>query len=254
MSQYYIKTFSNNILVYVINSCCVVYLYIVWYEGIRYHITLLITHDSMTSVIVIWRNPLSYHIAYHTRLYDKRDCDMKESAIISHCWSHTTLWQAWLWYEGIRYHITLLITHDSMTSVIVIWRNPLSYHIADHTRLYDKRDDFDFPIVNFPYLSSNIPESPAYSVFVSQLVRYARVCSKYEDFLFRGSILVSKLLKRDILHGNSMVSSCLCKSWWLPHVGHEMLTLSWTHDFTRFGESTIHYIYIYIIYNWIWQF
>ena len=61
---------------------------------------------------------------------------------------------------------------------------------------YDKRDDFDFPIVNFPYLSSNIPESPAYGVFVSHLIRYPRVCSKYEDFLFRGYILVSKLLKQ----------------------------------------------------------
>ena len=64
------------------------------------------------------------------------------------------------------------------------------------TRLYDKRGDFDFPIVNYPYLSSNIPESPAYGVFVSPLIRYARVCSKYEDFLFWGSILVSKLLKQ----------------------------------------------------------
>ena len=36
---------------------------------------------------------------------------------------------------------------------------------------FHKRDDFDFPIVNFPYLSSNIPESPAYGVFVSQLIR-----------------------------------------------------------------------------------
>ena len=75
---------------------------------------------------------------------------------------------------------------------------------------YDKCDDFDFLIVNFPYLSSNIPEFPAYGVFVSQLIRYARVGSKYEDFLFRGSILVSKLLKRDIPHGlhfgNSMVA------------------------------------------------
>ena len=62
------------------------------------------------------------------------------------------------------------------------------------TQLYDKRDDFDFPIVNFLCLSSNIPESPAYGVFVSQLIRYARVCLK--DFLFRGSILVSKLLKQ----------------------------------------------------------
>ena len=55
---------------------------------------------------------------------------------------------------------------------------------------------YDFPIVKFPYLSRNIPESPAYGVFVSQLIRYAQVCSKYEDFLFRGSILVSKLLKQ----------------------------------------------------------
>ena len=54
----------------------------------------------------------------------------------------------------------------------------------------------DFPIVICPYLSSNIPESAAYGVFVSQLIRYARVCSKYEDFLFRGSIRVSKLLKQ----------------------------------------------------------
>ena len=70
------------------------------------------------------------------------------------------------------------------------------------TRLDDKRDDFDFHVVNFPYLSNNIPESPAYGVFVSQLIRYARVCSKYEDFLFSGSILVSKLLKQRYLHGN----------------------------------------------------
>ena len=56
--------------------------------------------------------------------------------------------------------------------------------------------NFDFPVVNFPFLSSNIPESPAYGVFVSLLIRYARVCSNYEDFLFRGSILVPKLVKQ----------------------------------------------------------
>ena len=49
-----------------------------------------------------------------------------------------------------------------------------------------------FPIVNFPYLSRNILTSPAYVDFVSQLICYARVCSKYEDFLCRGSILVLK--------------------------------------------------------------
>ena len=30
------------------------------------------------------------------------------------------------------------------------------------TKLYDKRDDFIFPIVNFPFLCGNIPASPAY--------------------------------------------------------------------------------------------
>ena len=49
-----------------------------------------------------------------------------------------------------------------------------------------------FPFCQFSILKySNIPESPANGVFVSQLIRYARVCSKYEDFRFRGSILVS---------------------------------------------------------------
>ena len=42
------------------------------------------------------------------------------------------------------------------------------------TRLYDKRDDFNFPIVNFPFLSSNIPSAPAYGVYVSQLIRYSQ--------------------------------------------------------------------------------
>ena len=53
------------------------------------------------------------------------------------------------------------------------------------TSLYDKRDDFNFHITNFPFLSSNIPSSPAYGVFISQLIRYARACSSYECFIQR---------------------------------------------------------------------
>ena len=63
-----------------------------------------------------------------------------------------------------------------------------------HTKLYDKRDDFNFPIVNFPFLDSNIPASPAYGVFISQLIRYSRASSEYIDFLARGKLLTSKLL------------------------------------------------------------
>ena len=51
----------------------------------------------------------------------------------------------------------------------------------------------NFPI-NFPFLSSNIPFAPAYGVYVSQLIRYARTCSNYQDFMERGKVLTTKLL------------------------------------------------------------
>jgi hypothetical protein len=47
------------------------------------------------------------------------------------------------------------------------------------TKLYDKRDDFNFPIVNFPFICSNIPAAPAYGVYISQLIRYSRACGSY---------------------------------------------------------------------------
>ena len=58
------------------------------------------------------------------------------------------------------------------------------------TRLYDKRDDFDFHIVKFPFLSSSIPSGPSYGVYISQLIRYARCCSHYDDFRYRHKRLV----------------------------------------------------------------
>ena len=66
-----------------------------------------------------------------------------------------------------------------------------------YTKLYDKHDDFDFHIVNFPFLSSNIPSSPSYGVYISQLIRYARCCSYYDDFGYRHKLLVDRLLSQD---------------------------------------------------------
>ena len=43
------------------------------------------------------------------------------------------------------------------------------------TSVYDKRDDFNFHISNFPFLSSNIPSAPVYGFYISQLIRYARL-------------------------------------------------------------------------------
>jgi hypothetical protein len=64
------------------------------------------------------------------------------------------------------------------------------------TKLSDKRDDFNFPIVNFPFICSNIPAAPAYGVYISQLIRYSRTCSSYQDFLDRGLLLTRKLLNQ----------------------------------------------------------
>ena len=63
-----------------------------------------------------------------------------------------------------------------------------------HTSLYDKRDDFNFRITNVPFLSSDIPSSPAYSVFISQLIRYSRASSSYECFILRAVRLSNTLL------------------------------------------------------------
>ena len=51
--------------------------------------------------------------------------------------------------------------------------------------IYDKREDFAFRIVNFPHMDSNIPVNPAYGVYISQLVRYARICTPKVDFIYR---------------------------------------------------------------------
>ena len=64
------------------------------------------------------------------------------------------------------------------------------------TKLYDKRDAFGFHIVNFPFMSSNIPSAPAYGVYASQLVRYARCCPNYSDFLIHHRALVKRLLSQ----------------------------------------------------------
>ena len=62
------------------------------------------------------------------------------------------------------------------------------------TSFYDKRDDFYFHISHFPFLSSDIPSSPVYGVYISQLIRYARACSSYECFILRAVRLSNKLL------------------------------------------------------------
>ena len=71
------------------------------------------------------------------------------------------------------------------------------------TKLYDKRNDFGFPIVKFPHMSSNIHSKTVYDTFVTQVIRYSRVCNNLTYFLFElkplYSTMVNKGCKKHIL-------------------------------------------------------
>ena len=64
------------------------------------------------------------------------------------------------------------------------------------SKIYDKRDDFNFEIVGFPLLDGDVPRSPSYDVYVSQLIRFAGVCSGVGGFCSGGLLLAAELLKQ----------------------------------------------------------
>ena len=63
-----------------------------------------------------------------------------------------------------------------------------------HTSVYDKRDDFGFPIVIFPWLSGDVPRLPSCGVYISRLVRFARCCTSVSDFNSKNLQLTSKVI------------------------------------------------------------
>ena len=57
------------------------------------------------------------------------------------------------------------------------------------TNIYNKGDDFDFEIVNLPFLDGDVPRSTSYGVYISQLIRFARASSYVTDFNTRNKLL-----------------------------------------------------------------
>ena len=88
-----------------------------------------------------------------------------------------------------------IVDHDCLCFLFIIFfsslfqRKLLPASYLDLHLEIDKRNDFNFPIVNFPFISSNIPAAPAYRVYSSQMIRYSRACGSYQDFLDRGLLL-----------------------------------------------------------------
>ena len=64
------------------------------------------------------------------------------------------------------------------------------------TKIFDKRDDFDFDIVNFPLLDGDVTRWTPYGVYISQLIRFARVSSHVDDFNTQNKVLTTNLLRQ----------------------------------------------------------
>ena len=73
------------------------------------------------------------------------------------------------------------LSFRSMTGTLLLntWIYSADRERQLRTSLHEKRYDFNFHLTNVPFLSSNISYSLAYDDFISQLIRYARVCSSY---------------------------------------------------------------------------
>ena len=62
------------------------------------------------------------------------------------------------------------------------------------TKIYDKRDNFNFDIVNFPFPDGDVPQRPSYGVYISQLIRFARASSHCTGFNNRNKFLTAKAI------------------------------------------------------------
>ena len=64
------------------------------------------------------------------------------------------------------------------------------------SNIYDKRNGFDFEIVKLPFLDGDVPRSPSYGLYISQLILFARLFSDVDDFNNRNLFFTAKLLKQ----------------------------------------------------------
>ena len=105
------------------------------------------------------------------------------------------------YFEGMVNHIyppelqlTKANTSDTEAAFLDLHLS-ISYGFVS-SKIFDKCDDFDSYIVNLPFLNGDVPRRPSYGVYISQVIRFARVCSHVDDFNTRNKCLTAKLLKQ----------------------------------------------------------
>ena len=90
--------------------------------------------------------------------------------------------------------------NSSDTEALILYLNLSTANGKVSSKIYGKRDDFNFEIVNFPFIDEDVPRSPSYGVYISQLIRFARVCSNVDDLNNRNLLLTAKLLKQGYIY------------------------------------------------------
>ena len=81
-----------------------------------------------------------------------------------------------VWYMAAR---KLYVVIDRQVKIWSCTMPCKNWHLHFVTRLC--LHTFGFPIVNFPWLSGDVPRLPSYGIYISQLVRYARCCTSVFD-------------------------------------------------------------------------
>ena len=83
------------------------------------------------------------------------------------------------------------------TSVSTYLDLQISVHRGKYNfKLFDKRKDFNFDVINYPFLPSNVPKNASYGVFISQLIRLCQVNSNIHGLKRSFKELCQKFLKQ----------------------------------------------------------
>ena len=132
--------------------------------------------------------------------------DVKQAETIEHLNLHLDIWTTFFnidnpYFEGMvsRIYPPELQLNKANTSDTEAPFLDLHLSISNgfvSSKIYNKRDDFDFDIVNFPFLDGDVPCSTSYGVYISQLIRFARVSNHMVDFNARNKSLTAKLLQQ----------------------------------------------------------
>ena len=111
----------------------------------------------------------------------------------------------------------------------------LHLYISDgfvKTKIYDKRDNFDFDIVDFPFLDGDVPRLTSYGVYISQLIRFPRVSSHVDDFNTRNKVLTAILLRQEYRYHK--LRKAFSKFYWRHFdIVSKYILSDWKHFFCK---------------------